>query len=314
MKIHFFVLAATLCSFASALSGGATFKFEYGVKLSLLREGSNIRLWIPHPIEDVFQSVNNTSIDSTLSWRVTKEKKYGNKMLYLDGKVPSKDVEVKVTYEITRKEISEQNRKLQSANRWNDPRLYLIPDSKGPLTDTIRKMASNEVEKTQQDKTKILRLYDFIVKTMRYDKSGTGWGNGDAVWACDSKRGNCTDFHSLFIAMSRSVSVPARFYIGFPIRPDLAEGEIPGYHCWAEAYAKEAGWIPVDASEAKKSGNSKQYFGQLPADRIAFSMGRDLVLEPPQSKEPLNYFIYPYAEIDGQPLEKISKRFYFKRL
>lgn len=32
--------------------------------------------------------------------------------------------------------------------------------------------------------------------------------------------------------------------------------------------------------------------------------GRDLVLNPPQSGEPLNYFMYPYAEADGKPLNE----------
>jgi len=46
-------------------------------------------------------------------------------------------------------------------------------------------------------------IYNYVIATMRYDKSGTGWGNGDAIWACTAKRGNCTDFHSLFIGMMR---------------------------------------------------------------------------------------------------------------
>ena len=29
------------------------------------------------------------------------------------------------------------------------------------------------------------KLYDNIVETLSYDKSGTGWGRGDAVYACD---------------------------------------------------------------------------------------------------------------------------------
>jgi transglutaminase-like putative cysteine protease len=44
---------------------------------------------------------------------------------------------------------------------------------------------------------------------MRYDKTGTGWGRGDVLYACDAKKGNCTDFHSLFIAMARSQGIPA---------------------------------------------------------------------------------------------------------
>lgn len=67
---------------------------------------------------------------------------------------------------------------------------------------------------------KALHIYDYVHATMRDNKTGEGWGRGDAVWACTSKRGNCTDFHSLFIGMMRSSGIPARFEIGFhyPIR------------------------------------------------------------------------------------------------
>jgi transglutaminase-like putative cysteine protease len=48
------------------------------------------------------------------------------------------------------------------------------------------------------------------------------------MWACDSKRGNCTDFHSVLIGMMRSSGIPARFEIGFPLPENKNEGDIPG--------------------------------------------------------------------------------------
>jgi hypothetical protein len=39
-----------------------------------------------------------------------------------------------------------------------------------------------------------------------------------------------------------------------------------------------------------------------------------LVLEPKQDGPPLNYFIYPYAEVDGQPFENIDKEFSFREV
>jgi hypothetical protein len=40
-------------------------------------------------------------------------------------------------------------------------------------------------------------------------------------------------------------------------------------------------------------------------NRIAIVTGRDLVLTPPpQAGEPLNYFMYPYAEADGKQLNE----------
>ncbi len=61
----------------------------------------------------------------------------------------------------------------------------------------------------------------------------------------------------------------------------------------------------MDASEAWKHPERRQYyFGHLDARRVAFTMGRDLVMKPPQHGQPLNFLIYPYVEVDGKPLPK----------
>jgi transglutaminase-like putative cysteine protease len=155
-------------------------------------------------------------------------------------------------------------------------------------------------------------IYDYVFSTMRYDKTGTGWGRGDVLYACDAKKGNCTDFHSLFIAMARSQSIPARFEIGFPLPADKHSGEIAGYHCWSDFYVDGKGWIPVDISEAWKHPDKRDYFfGSHDVNRVQFSMGRDLRLNPPQQGKALNYFVYPYVEVNGQEYSNVSLAFSF---
>jgi hypothetical protein len=44
---------------------------------------------------------------------------------------------------------------------------------------------------------------------------------------------------------------------------------------------------------------------------VQFSLGRDLVLSPPQAREPLNYFAYPYVEVNGKKWENVSSHFSF---
>jgi hypothetical protein len=147
---------------------------------------------------------------------------------------------------------------------------------------------------------------------MRYDKTGTGWGHGDVLYACDAKKGNCTDFHSLFIAMARSQRIPARFEIGFPLPPDKRSGEIAGYHCWSDFWVDGKGWIPVDISEAWKHPEKRDYFfGSHDVDRMQFSMGRDLRLTPAQEGKALNYFVYPYVEVDGKEFSNVATDFSF---
>lgn len=76
------------------------------------------------------------------------------------------------------------------------------------------------------------------------------------------------------------------------------------------------GWIPVDPSEAPKSSDPSRrayLFGNLDPDRIQFTVGRDLRLTPP-TKEPLNYFIYPYAESKGEKVGTPGISFVFRDL
>jgi len=49
-------------------------------------------------------------------------------------------------------------------------------------------------------------------------------------------------------------------------------------------------------------------------NRVQFSMGRDLKLSPPQAGAPLNYFVYPYVEIDGKEYSNVSVDFSFHDL
>jgi transglutaminase-like putative cysteine protease len=158
-------------------------------------------------------------------------------------------------------------------------------------------------------------LYDLVNNHMRYSKEGTGWGNGDSVWACDSRFGNCSDFHSLFISLVRSQKIPAKFEIGFPLPTERGSGEVAGYHCWAKFRPAGRNWVPVDISEANRNPKMKDYyFGNLTEDRLTFSTGRDIDLVPKQDGPPLNFFIYPYVEVDGKPyaLDKVQRKFAYK--
>ena len=56
------------------------------------------------------------------------------------------------------------------------------------------------------------------------------------------------------------------------------------------------------------------YFGNLTADRVMFTTGRDLQLDPPQDAGPVNFLIYPYVEVDGHRHDKITKRFRYEDL
>jgi transglutaminase-like putative cysteine protease len=195
---------------------------------------------------------------------------------------------------------------------YTERHLDLQPDLLVPVTGLPADLAVKVTQGKTQPFDKARAIYDYVFTTMRYDKTGTGWGHGDVLYACDAKKGNCTDFHSLFIAMARSQGIPARFEIGFPLPPDKHSSEIAGYHCWSDFYIDGKGWIPVDISEAWKHQEKHDYFfGSHDVNRVQFSMGRDLRLNPAQDGKPLNYFVYPYVEVDGKEFPNIALAFTF---
>ena len=185
-------------------------------------------------------------------------------------------------------------------------------EARVPITDKFKTTAAEVTAGKDQPLVKARALYDHVIDEMRYMKLGDGFGEGDAVRACGAKSGNCTDYHSYFIALARAVGIPARFAIGASIPADRDEGGIDGYHCWVEFYA-EGKWWPVDISEADKySALSTYYFGHHPANRLELSRGRALVVDPLPASGPINFLAYPVLEVNGQP-QKAKVSFSFAR-
>jgi transglutaminase-like putative cysteine protease len=298
-----------------------TFEFTYQVHVPPAENQTGpVRLWIPLPLSDGYQDVHSLHIDSPVAYAQGHDPEYKDRyaMFKPTAQQAAAGFDVTVRFVATRREHKvplNPGANNGSGAAPKDPMLrrYLEPDKLVPLNGTIEQLAK---EHTAGDTTPIEKsrhIYEYVVSTMRYDKSGDGWGRGDAVWACTSKRGNCTDFHSLFIGMMRASGIPARFEIGFPLPEGKSEGEIPGYHCWAEFYLNGVGWVPVDASEAWKNPAKHDYFfGAHDVNRVFFTYGRDIKLSAEQKGAPLNYFIYPYAESGGQPLPGLQTHFSFR--
>jgi len=90
---------------------------------------------------------------------------------------------------------------------------------------------------------------------------------------------------------------------------------IDGYHCWTEFHLPDVGWFPIDASEAWKHRERRDlYFGTQPADRIQFTIGRELELGDGHTTGPLNYFIYPHVEVAGKRLDNVKRSFRFSEI
>ncbi|MBI1830320.1 MAG: transglutaminase domain-containing protein [Planctomycetes bacterium] len=300
-----------------ATAKSRSFLFTYAGTVKDLPAGKEVSVWLPVAVSGPEQGIQIVTQNLPAKGSVHTEKQYGNTSLFFKAKANGNgEIPFEVVYKVTRKEVRtnlEANLVLKPAASENLAR-FLEPDAKVPITGKPLELIKDaKIPRDQFAAAKL--LYDAVNTHMKYSKVGKGWGQGDSVWACDSKFGNCSDFHSLFISMARGNKIPSKFEMGFPIPTKHGEGVVGGYHCWAWFLPNQKGWVPVDISEANRNPDMKEYyFGNLTEDRVRFTTGRDIHLEPRQKGAALNFFIYPYVEVDGvvHPQEKIDRRFAYK--
>jgi transglutaminase-like putative cysteine protease len=291
------------------------FRFVYAGVINELAPRQSVRVWLPVAPSTFGQKVQVEKIATPAPHRKTREAKYGNALIYFEARASEAgEVPFSVEYLVERQELT---RARPEPLAGGDAERFAEPvDEAPPEGSFLQVLFPQERPAPREDVVAFARLiYDAVEGRMKYEKPpGGAWGRGDAVWACRSGYGNCTDFHSLFMAACREARTPSKFEIGFSLPPERGAGEIPGYHCWAK-FASGGHWLPVDISEADKHPEMKDYyFGNLTADRVLFTVGRTLQLEPEQVAEPVNFLVYPYVEANGRPHTPFQAAFEYEDL
>ena len=302
--IALFLAASTFAADKTIVRGTDHFELVYEMTLPKLTGKGT--LWIPLAGSDAFQKIQVRAITSPVPWRKTRDASGENEILVLQPAPADSGKRITIRYQVTRKE------KEAHAEAGNTA-LHLKAEKLVPLNLRFTAIAKRITAKTAGDHARGKALYNHVLAHMRYDKTGKGWGRGDALHACDAHAGNCTDYHAYFIALCRAANIPARFAIGFTIPADRNAGAIGGYHCWAEFFA-DGKWVPVDISEADKHPElAGYYFGHHPANRLELSRGRDIAMTPAPKSGPFNYFFGPHLEVEGKQVP-VKATFEFKRL
>lgn len=336
-KLMIIVCALVIFSCNDAPQRNFAFKYKLSLEANPLK---NIKIWIPVPQSNEVQTISNLNIETEVDYIVKKESKNGNKYLYIELKDGlEKPIDIILDFNVNRKQRGAQdfanvsegnylmaNRLVPVGERFDS--IVAANSLRADKMDSVYKFVLNEMYYGKPKSTNINDAYysklpqeikkgiskDSVVALFEYTKIHTGeytFGNGNSNYACDISVGNCTDFHSYFMSLARSMEVPARFHIGFSI-PKGKKGRIGGYHCWADYYNKT--WIPVDISEADKHPEKEEFYcGNIDANRVEFSNGRDIILDN-YSNGPVNFFIYPLIEIDGKLSDKYKKEFSFHEI
>ncbi len=281
------------------------FEFYYTVELPEISDAA--QLWLPIPQSDNFQTIEVLNIESPVAHQELSDEQFGNRIFYAQLSPKHSRKTITLSYSVQRKEKSAYEGEAPTGASSLAPSILLPTGGRfKTLVDEI--LQGKQIE---SDLVKARALYDYVSGNLRYAKQGK-YGTGDANYACDSKSGNCTEFHSLFISLARTAGIPARFAIGAAIPSERNEGGVNGYHCWAEFYA-DGKWWPVDISEANKyAALSTYYFGHHPANRIELSRGRDLKINPGPMAGAIPFMAYPILEVAGKTAA-VKTTFSFQR-
>ncbi|HAN56875.1 MAG TPA: hypothetical protein DCQ77_12135 [Betaproteobacteria bacterium] len=138
--------------------------------------------------------------------------------------------------------------------------------------------------------------------------------------------GKCADINSLFVGLARASSIPAREVFGIRVAESKQfkslgkTGDVTrAQHCRTEFYLAGYGWIPVDPADVRKAileeklpltdpkivALRDKLFGYWEMNWLALNHARDFSLKPQAANNPINFLMYPYAELDGVAREQL---------
>src|SRR3984957_8153589 len=211
-------------------------------------------------------------------------------------------------------------------------RRYLRPTALLPTDGIVRATAqeicahrSGAIERAQA-------LYEWVVENTTRDPKTPGCGMGDVASMLRSGYlgGKCADINALFVALARSVRIPARDAYGIRVADSRLgfkclgrSGDISkAQHCRAEFYAPGVGWVPVDPADVRKVMLEEEpgglpmsdpkvqearaaLFGSWEMNWIAYNHGHDVVL-PGSGKEAIPFLMYPNGETAEGRLDSLS--------
>lgn len=331
--------ASSVLPLGSALAQGAPGTdgwriFEVTTRVEVLKPVGTTRVWLPTP------SIVDTSYQKSLgnAWQadggkadLVTDARYGAGIVaatFADGAKPV----LSLTSRFATRNYSVNpagGRGMQSSS--DELRRYLAATEFMPTDGIVKTTADGIVKGAKTDIDKAKLIYEWVVENTYRDAKVRGCGTGDVKFMLENNSygGKCGDLNALFVALCRSVGVPARDVYGIRVADSQRgykslgkAGDITkAQHCRAEFYAQNVGWIPVDPADVRKvmleeEGGKKiddpkvvaarQFlWGNWEMNYLAYNTAHDVAM-PGSSKSKLAFFMYPNAETADGRLDQLD--------
>ena len=310
------LLAFPCASMAKERSG----EIEIAVTIAAPDDSKDVRAWIPYPVSNNTQDISNVRISGNFSQSgIYGEKETGNLSLYAEWAKPEKERAITLTFNATARELVKKKFPVVEPAIPVEIQEYLKSSKFIPTDGKVKEVALSVTHKKQKISEKARAVYQWVVENTVRNPDTKGCGTGEVEIQITKRSGKCADISSVFVSIARAAGVPAREVFGLRLGKKDDEDMTGGHHCWVEFYVPGYGWVPADPADVRKAmlvekldikGAEKiidYYFGAVDEYRIALARGgRGYYLNPRQNDGPLNYFMYPYAEVNGKALEWLA--------
>ncbi|WP_432823922.1 transglutaminase-like domain-containing protein, partial [Trichloromonas sp.] len=295
-KLLMLLMLLTLATDAWAKTQSGTIAMAFD--LTSQKAGEEVSLWIPYPVSDLNQTIANVKYAGDYAEAgVYTDRAYQTPMLYVRWDKAAKTRILNFSFDAERSEVEHRDLPT-SEGAWNpaDFAQWLKATSLGPIDGEVKKLADKITEGKTGVQAKAHAIYDWICDNMFRDPDTHGCGPGDVCALLLRPGGKCADIHSVFVSLARAAGVPAREIFGIRQGKEGATDISSWQHCWAEFYLPGYGWVPVDPADVRKmmltqklkleddktAEYRRYYWGGIDPYRVKLSIGRDLVLGPPQ--------------------------------
>lgn len=327
---------------AEPLSGSGWRTFELTTDVDVASPAGRTQLWLPVPAAPRTEYQRRLELHwdapGAAQARLVSLPGYDVELLHVEWRDAKSVRPVKIVSRVSTRDrrIDVDAPPSHKATR-ESPRvlaMYQRPTALMPSDGVVHLTAERITRDRSGDVDKARAIYAWVVENTARDPKVAGCGTGDVSLMLTSGNlgGKCADINGLFVALARSVGIPARDAYGVRVADSKLgfnclgrSGDVSkAQHCRAEFYAHDYGWIPVDPADVRKlmleetpaglpatdpkvESARAMLFGGWEMNWVAYNHGHDIAL-PNADVGPIPFLMYPNGESDGRFLDSLDPK------
>ncbi len=280
-------------------------------------EKSETKLWLPYPVSNPQQSINDVHISGNYLFHTIKtEPQSGAVYLYAEWEDNSTDATLTMSFHV---QPHYTNAETELSN--SETLQQYLQSSNGIPVEEFIDAAHEATTGRETPYEKAQGVYEWVIANTFRDPQvrGCGLGMADQTMNASAGGGKCADISAVCVAVARAAGIPARDVYGLRLQEANSGNITTAYHCWVEIYLPQIGWLPIDPADVRKqmlindltlkdAGTWKDLFwGHNTVFRVALEKNaRNVEFTPRQHGPALSYFMYPFAQINGKTLDHLN--------